>query len=102
MSDPLADSSTRLGQLLQQIMKETGPAKYDELCAEIWRVLSERERLVGQPSFPDKTGPVNALAPWCGKAIFIVNRRSASGKLQVKSRSNEQRMTERGVSHVNH
>lgn len=26
-------------------MAETDPAKYDELCAEIWRVLAEREQL---------------------------------------------------------
>lgn len=56
MADSLADLSTRLGQLVQQIMKETDPAKYDDLGAEIWRVLSERERLVGQPSFLGNRG----------------------------------------------
>lgn len=53
MSDRLAELSTRLEQLLRQIMKETDPAKYDELGAEIWRVLNERERLT---SLPQKTG----------------------------------------------
>jgi hypothetical protein len=56
MSDSLVDLTTRLGQLVQQIMKETDPAKYDDLGAEIWRVLSERERLVGQPSFLGNPG----------------------------------------------
>jgi hypothetical protein len=56
MSDRLAELSTRLEQLLRQIMKETDPAKYDELGAEIWRVLNERERLTSKPSFPQKTG----------------------------------------------
>jgi hypothetical protein len=37
-------------------MKETDPAMYDDLGAEIWRVLSERERLIGQSSFLDNTG----------------------------------------------
>jgi hypothetical protein len=53
MPDPLADLNTRLGELLRQIMKETDPEKYDELGAEIWRILSERERLAGPPSLPD-------------------------------------------------
>ena len=53
MPDPLADLNTRLGELLRQIMKETDPQKYDELGAEIWRILSERERLAGAPSLPD-------------------------------------------------
>ena len=57
MSDSLADLTTRLGQTGQQIMKETDPAKYDGLGAEIWRVLSERERLVGQSSFLGNPGP---------------------------------------------
>jgi hypothetical protein len=56
MSDRLAELSTRLEQLLRQIMKETDPANYDELGAEIWRVLSERERLTSKPSLPHKTG----------------------------------------------
>jgi hypothetical protein len=53
MPDPLADLNARLGELLRQIMKETDPEKYDELGAEIWRVLSERERLAGAASSPD-------------------------------------------------
>ena len=51
----LADLNTRLEQLLQKVMKETDPVKCDELGAEIWRVLSERERLEGQQSLPHKT-----------------------------------------------
>jgi hypothetical protein len=36
------------------MMKETDPAKYDELGAEIWRVLHEQEQ-ASHPC-PDKTG----------------------------------------------
>jgi hypothetical protein len=54
MRDSLVDSNTRLTQLLRQIMKETDPAKYDELGDEIWPDLSERERFVGQESLPEK------------------------------------------------
>ncbi len=56
MSDRLADLNARLEQLLKQTVKETDPAKYDELSAEIRRVLDERERIAGQPSFPERTG----------------------------------------------
>jgi len=45
MSDSLADSSARLERLLDQVMKETDPVKYDELCAEIWRALYELEEI---------------------------------------------------------
>ena len=45
MSDPLADSSARLERLLDQVMTETDPVKYDELCAEIWRALYELEEV---------------------------------------------------------
>jgi len=38
-------------------MKETDPAKYDELGEEIWRALSERERLVCEESLPEKKLP---------------------------------------------
>ena len=55
MPDRLAELNMRLGQLLRQIMKETDPAKYDELGAEIWRVLSELERLTGPPPSAEKT-----------------------------------------------
>ena len=54
MSDDLAGSTTQLEQLVAQIMKETDPLKYDGLCSEIWRVLSERERLIKQTSPPVK------------------------------------------------
>ena len=49
MSDPLADLNARLKQLLDQPLKETDPVRYDDLGAEIWRVLSEREHLTIQP-----------------------------------------------------
>lgn len=55
MPDRLAELNMRLSKLLRQIMKETDPAKYDELGTEIWRVLSERERLIGAPPSPEKT-----------------------------------------------
>ena len=45
MSADLANSTANLERLLDQIMKETDPVKYDELGPEIWRVLIERERL---------------------------------------------------------
>jgi hypothetical protein len=54
MCDNLADSTKRLEQLLVQIMKETDPVMYNELGAEIWRVLGERERLLKQISPPVK------------------------------------------------
>ena len=54
MSDNLADSAARLERLVARIMKETDPVKYDELGAEIWRALSERERLMKQASPPVK------------------------------------------------
>lgn len=53
MPDRLAELDMRLGQLLHQIMQETDPAKYDELGTEIWRVLSERERLTSAPPSPE-------------------------------------------------
>ena len=42
MPDAFADSTARLERLLEQIMRETDPIKYDDLGAEIWRVLHER------------------------------------------------------------
>jgi len=45
MSDELADSTARLQELLERVMKEKDPEKYDELSAEIRRVLDERETL---------------------------------------------------------
>jgi len=45
MSDPLADTTARLERLVEQAMKETDPDKNDELCAEIWRVLRERDEV---------------------------------------------------------
>jgi hypothetical protein len=56
MSDNLADSAARLERLVARIMKETDPVKYDELGAEIWRALSERERLMKQASPRVKQG----------------------------------------------
>jgi hypothetical protein len=40
-------------------MKETDPARYDELGDEIWRVLSEREHLVNSSSTTNR--PVNVM-----------------------------------------
>jgi hypothetical protein len=45
MSDPLADTTARLQPLVQQAMQETDPDKSDELYAEIWRVLRERDEV---------------------------------------------------------
>jgi hypothetical protein len=45
MLDPLADTTERLERLVEQATKETDPGKSDELCAEIWRVLHEREEV---------------------------------------------------------
>ena len=46
----LTETTLRLQQLVGQIMKETDPIRYDELGAEIWRVLDEREHLREQES----------------------------------------------------
>jgi hypothetical protein len=45
MSDPFADSTALLERLVAEVIKETDSMKCDELCAEIRRVLAERERL---------------------------------------------------------
>lgn len=55
MSDRLAELTMLLEQLLRKIMNETDPAKYDELGAEIWRVLREREALTDKQSLENKT-----------------------------------------------
>jgi len=44
MSEHLANFNARLQALVRQITKEGDPLKYDELCAELWRVLDEHER----------------------------------------------------------
>ncbi|MGC2477703.1 MAG: hypothetical protein WA485_25420 [Candidatus Sulfotelmatobacter sp.] len=54
MSDNLDDSTARLKQLVERIMEETDPAKYDEIGCEIWRALSERERLMKETPPPVK------------------------------------------------
>jgi hypothetical protein len=54
MSDNLDDSTARLTQLVERIMKETDPMKYDEIGSEIWRALSERERLMKETPPPVK------------------------------------------------
>lgn len=54
MSDNLADSTAQLVGLVERIMKETDPVKYDEIGTEIWRALSQRERLMKQESAPVK------------------------------------------------
>lgn len=45
MPDDLDGSAARLERLLRQIISETDPDKYDQLGAEIWRVLNERDRI---------------------------------------------------------
>jgi len=45
MLDPLAETTARLERLVEKAMKETDPDKSDELCAEIWRVLRERDEV---------------------------------------------------------
>ena len=45
MLDPLADTTTRLKQLVEQAIKETDPDKSDERCADIWRVVCERDEV---------------------------------------------------------
>jgi len=45
MPDALADSTARLERLVEHIIKEEDPEKCDELAAEIWRVLRERDLL---------------------------------------------------------
>lgn len=44
MPNDLGDSTTRLERLLKQIISEKDPDKCDQLGAEIWRVLNERDR----------------------------------------------------------
>lgn len=46
MSGNLAESTGTLKPLVDQIMKETDPLRYDELGSEIWRVLEERKWLI--------------------------------------------------------
>jgi hypothetical protein len=43
--DQLADTTARLKRLVELAMKETDPDKRDELCAEIWRILRERDEV---------------------------------------------------------
>jgi hypothetical protein len=48
MSDPLPALNTHLKRLIEQVMRETGSLKYDELATDIFRVLSERERVTAK------------------------------------------------------
>jgi hypothetical protein len=45
MLDAFTDTTARLKRLMEQVMKETDPDKSDKLCAEIWRVLRERDEV---------------------------------------------------------
>jgi hypothetical protein len=45
MSGPFSDTTVRLERLVAEVIKETDSVKCDDLCAEIWQVLTERERL---------------------------------------------------------
>ena len=58
MSEHLANFNARLQALVRQIMKEGDPLKYDELCAELWRVLDERENFSAA-----ETTPVESARP---------------------------------------
>jgi hypothetical protein len=44
MPKDLGDSTARLQRLLRRIISEKDPDKCDQLGAEIWRVLNERDR----------------------------------------------------------
>ena len=61
MPDPLADSTERLEQLLEQATKERKPEKCDALCTEIWQILRQRERLKSQPR------PAKEAAQWTSR-----------------------------------
>ena len=54
MSNPIPDSTARMEQLLRKIMKELDPAKYDDLCSQLWNVLHEPHPRLGQSSFPEE------------------------------------------------
>jgi len=45
MPDKFAGTTAKLEQLVAQIVKEKDPDKCDELAAEIWSVLRERDFL---------------------------------------------------------
>jgi hypothetical protein len=45
MSDPFSDTTVLLEGLVAEVIKETDSVKSDDLCAKIWQVLTERERL---------------------------------------------------------
>ena len=47
--DRFAELGVRLEQLLDAVAKETDPLKYNELCVEIWLVIGEWERILGEP-----------------------------------------------------
>jgi hypothetical protein len=48
MSDPLPALNAHLKRLIEQVMMETDSLKYDELATDIFRVLSERERVTAK------------------------------------------------------
>jgi hypothetical protein len=48
MPSNLADSTAELKRLVHKIMRESDPARYDELGSEIWRALHDRELLIRQ------------------------------------------------------
>ena len=50
MSDELADSTARLQELLERVMKEKDPEKYDELSAEIRRCTRRTRNLEAEVS----------------------------------------------------
>ena len=46
MFDDVANSTAQLERLVKLILSESDPVKFDELGAEIWRVLDERAKLL--------------------------------------------------------
>ncbi len=45
MLDPYAESTARLEKILQHLRMDPHSGKADELIAEVWKLLAERERL---------------------------------------------------------
>ena len=45
MPNRFAELTERLQRLVEQVMTEPDAAKSDELCAEIWRVIGERDEI---------------------------------------------------------
>jgi hypothetical protein len=48
MSDALPTLNAPVKRVIEQVMRETDSLKYDELATDIFRVLSERERVTAK------------------------------------------------------